>query len=306
MQAYHQSFNPAYNNGAVAAVAAFAYYQQLNPNYVIPSQYSMSEGFNYNNNGSNSTVTQGSSTGTGTQVNSAYNSEAYAAVNSAAYYHHHNLSSGNNLPGINSSLYQNHHGNPSANYSSNTGLSNSGLNGSNSPDLLNSNTYPYANSFLNAVHHLHQQTMPASPVNNSSENNSNNNEPSSSSSSSLSSNNSLMPVNSSTPNLTQSSVAVAAAAAAAAAAALQQQSNLYGNSQTYQLNPAATVSMNESQYSNNPSTPTSPHSPKSNSYFINIFIHKIHKIKPPTKNVIDIIRKFRCFKFIALLFRRRF
>ena len=52
MQAYHQSFNPqAYSNGAAAAVAAAAYYQHHNPaNYVIPPQYSMADGFNYNNN----------------------------------------------------------------------------------------------------------------------------------------------------------------------------------------------------------------------------------------------------------------
>ena len=50
MQAYHQSFNPqAYitnSNGAAAAAAAAAYYH--NPaNYVIPSQYSITEGFGY-------------------------------------------------------------------------------------------------------------------------------------------------------------------------------------------------------------------------------------------------------------------
>ena len=52
MQAYHQSFNPqAYitnSNGAVAAAAAAAYYQHHNPaNYVIPSQYSLPDGFGY-------------------------------------------------------------------------------------------------------------------------------------------------------------------------------------------------------------------------------------------------------------------
>ena len=52
MQAYHQSFNPqAYisnTNGAAAAVAAAAYYQHHNPaNYVIPSQYSIADGFGY-------------------------------------------------------------------------------------------------------------------------------------------------------------------------------------------------------------------------------------------------------------------
>ena len=52
MQAYHQTFNPqAYisnTNGAAAAVAAAAYYQHHNPaNYVIPSQYSIADGFGY-------------------------------------------------------------------------------------------------------------------------------------------------------------------------------------------------------------------------------------------------------------------
>ena len=52
MQAYHQSFNPqAYisnTNGAAAAVAAAAYYGHHNPaNYVIPPQYSITDGFGY-------------------------------------------------------------------------------------------------------------------------------------------------------------------------------------------------------------------------------------------------------------------
>ena len=52
MQAYHQPFNPqAYisnTNGAAAAVAAAAYYQHHNPaSYVIPSQYSIADGFGY-------------------------------------------------------------------------------------------------------------------------------------------------------------------------------------------------------------------------------------------------------------------
>jgi len=217
MQAYHQSFNPqAYNNGAAAVVAAAYYNQHHNPgNYVIPSQYSMPEGFSYNNT---STGIAGNSSG-----NPSYSSQqgnpaldAYAA----AYYPHHSLSGASNLPGINTNLYSSH--GSQGGYTSASGMSSSGLNVSNSPDLLSSSSYPYANSFLNAVHHLHQQTLPGSPThtttttNNTENNNSNGNEPSSSSSSSLSSTNSLMPVNSSTPNLAQSSVAVAAAAAAAA------------------------------------------------------------------------------------------
>ncbi len=266
MQAYHQTFNTqAYNNGAAAAVAAAYYNQHHNPgNYVLPSQYSMSEGFNYNSSGLSG------SGGTGSSSNPNYGSQqgntaldAYAA----AYYPHHGLSGASNLPGINTNLYPSNHASQGG-YNSATGMSSSGLNVSNSQDLLTSSSYPYANSFLNVVHHLHQQTMPGSPTHNTTtsnntENNSNGNEPSSSSSSSLSSSNSLMPVNSSTPNLAQSSVAVAAAAAAAAAA-LQHQ-NLYGNSQTYHINSAAAISLNESHYSNNPSIPTSPLSPKSNS-----------------------------------------
>jgi len=272
MQAYHQSFNPqAYNNGAAAVVAAAYYNQHHNPgNYVIPSQYSMPEGFSYNNT---STGIAGNSSG-----NPSYSSQqgnpaldAYAA----AYYPHHSLSGASNLPGINTNLYSSH--GSQGGYTSASGMSSSGLNVSNSPDLLSSSSYPYANSFLNAVHHLHQQTLPGSPThtttttNNTENNNSNGNEPSSSSSSSLSSTNSLMPVNSSTPNLAQSSVAVAAAAAAAAAAALQHQ-NLYGNSQTYHINPAAAISLNESHFSNNPSIPTSPLSPKSNSKWAKITV----------------------------------
>lgn len=265
MQAY-QSFNPAYNNGAAAAVAAAAYYQHHNPASYLPGQYSMTDGFNYNNSAAAALAT---ATGAANQqtANGGLNSNANYAVDSynpAAYYQHHNPN-----------LYQSHGNHQAAgNYTNPGQLSSSGLNGSNSPDLLNQNTgyQNYANSFLNVIgqHLHHQQPVPGSPTNNTttSENNPNpnqNTEPSSSSSSSLSSNNSqhIMPVNSSTPNLAQSSVAIAAAAAAAAA--LQQQSNLYGSSQTYQLNPAAAMSLNESQYSNNPSIPTSPHSPKSNS-----------------------------------------
>jgi hypothetical protein len=89
------------------------------------------------------------------------------------------------------------------------GGSGSGGGDSNSPDLINSNSiaYPYTNSFLNAVHHLHQQNnlLQTSPNNNN--NSENNNEPSSSASSSLSSSNSLLPVNSSTPNLVHSASA---------------------------------------------------------------------------------------------------
>jgi hypothetical protein len=52
MQAYHQSFNPqAYitnTNGAAAAAAAAAYYQHHNPaSYVLPGQYSITDGFSY-------------------------------------------------------------------------------------------------------------------------------------------------------------------------------------------------------------------------------------------------------------------
>lgn len=225
----------------------------------------MTDGFNYNNSAAaalanaSGAVNQQTATG-GLNSNANYAMDSY---NPAAYYQHHNPN-----------LYQSHGSHQTAgNYSNSGQLSSSGLNGSNSPDLLNQNTgyQNYANSFLNVIgqHLHHQQPVPGSPTNNNttSENNpsaNTNTEPSSSSSSSLSSNNSqhIMPVNSSTPNLAQSSVAIAAAAAAAAA--LQQQSNLYGSSQTYQLNSAVAMNLNESQYSNNPSIPTSPHSPKSN------------------------------------------
>ena len=54
MQAYHQSFNPAYianTNNAAAAAAAAAYYQHHNPaNYVLQSQYSLGESFGYASN----------------------------------------------------------------------------------------------------------------------------------------------------------------------------------------------------------------------------------------------------------------
>lgn len=194
---------------------------------------------------------------------------AVAANNpSSAYHHHHNLSSsGSNL---------NYHNHQHAHHSNNvysSSINQNGLNSTNS-DLISSSgvNYPsYANSFLNAVHHLHQQNnlLQTSPNSNS---DSNTNGGSSSSSSGginvNGSSDSLLPVNSSTPNLAQSAASVAAsvAAAAAAAAALQQQhhqSNLYNtnNSQTYLLN-SASLSLNESQYSS-PSIPTSPHSPKS-------------------------------------------
>ena len=164
---------------------------------------------------------------------------------------------------------------PQVNSYSSSGVNSNGImNGSSSPDTLLHSNYPYANSFLNAVHHLHQQTnlLQTSPNDaNNNNNNNNNSNPSSSSSSSSSStssssNVSLLPVNSSTPNLAQS--AVAAAAAAAAAAALQQQqqqqqhssSSASGANNHYLLN-SAQMSLNESQYSS--SSIPSPHSPKS-------------------------------------------
>jgi hypothetical protein len=52
MQAYHQSFNPqAYMantaNNAAAAAAAAAYYHHNPANYVLQSQYGLTEGFGY-------------------------------------------------------------------------------------------------------------------------------------------------------------------------------------------------------------------------------------------------------------------
>lgn len=81
MQAYHQSFNPqayiANSNGAAAAAAAAAYYTHHNPaNYVLPTQYSITDGFSY------SAAANPSSAAVAALVNTpqAYNSQVCPSV----------------------------------------------------------------------------------------------------------------------------------------------------------------------------------------------------------------------------------
>jgi hypothetical protein len=100
---------------------------------------------------------------------------AVAANNPASAYHHHGQH-----PSSTSNFYNAHHGHPaSANQingsygSANNASTPNGLT-STSPDLANVN-YPYANSFLNAVHHLQhgsllQQQQQTSPPDNNNPN----------------------------------------------------------------------------------------------------------------------------------------
>ena len=84
MQAYHQSFNPqAYitnTNGAAAAVAAAAsYYQHHNPaNYVIPSQYSITDSFGYAASNPTAVVAAAALAGSNPQV---YNAQQVTNLN---------------------------------------------------------------------------------------------------------------------------------------------------------------------------------------------------------------------------------